>query len=69
MEHWLNSCQTTWSELNNVLKELGLPEESLPEKYKMAFCDPLKWGEPKKPEVVPKRKRKNKITASNPNSQ
>lgn len=47
-EYWLNHCHTTWSELNAVLKELGLPEEPLPDKYKMVFCDPMKWGEEKK---------------------
>lgn len=51
-EYWLNHCHTTWSELNAVLKELGLPEEPLPDKYKMVFCDPMKWGEEKKPEKV-----------------
>jgi hypothetical protein len=53
-------------ELNVVLKELGLPEEPLPEKYKIVFCDPIKWGEEKKPETVKTtRKRREKVqTAS-----
>ncbi len=55
-EHWLNCCQTNWLNLNTVLKELGKPEEPLPEKYKIAFCDPLKWGEEKKTEKIKVRK-------------
>lgn len=66
VEYWLNHCHTTWSELNTVLKELGLQEEPLPEQYKIAFCDPMKWGEEKKKDTVKAmRKRKEKVqTAS-----
>ncbi len=62
VEYWLKHCHTTWSELHAVLKELGLPEEPLPEKYKIAFCDPMKWGEEKKPETTKTiRKRREKV--------
>ncbi len=66
VEYWLEHCHTTWSELNAVLKELGLPEEPLPEKYKIALCDPMKWGEEKKTDTVKViRKKKEKVqTAS-----
>ncbi len=66
VEYWLNHCHTTWSELNVVLKELGLSEEPSPEKYKIAFCDPMKWEEEIKNDTVKAmRKRKEKVqTAS-----
>ncbi len=58
VEHWLDCCQTTWSNLNAVLKELEKLEEPLPEKYGQAFCDPLKWGEEKKNLEIKKKRRK-----------
>ncbi len=62
VEYWLEHCHTTWSELNTVIKELGLPEEPLPEKYKIALCDPMKWGEEKKTDTVKIiRKKKEKV--------
>ncbi len=61
-EYWLKHCHTTWSELNAVLRELELPEEPLPEKYKFVICDPMTWGDEKKPEKV-KAMKKGKETA------
>ncbi len=60
VEHWLECCHLTWSNLNAVLKELGKPEEPLPEKHGLAFCDPLKWGEEKKSEKIKNKRRKIK---------